>query len=68
MAEATTPPPSHTTQRRQLPLLGWMWAALLGLRDTAKAMLEEAREGAREGYEEGWRRYEERTRRQRRHR
>ncbi|GBD24263.1 hypothetical protein HRbin29_01941 [bacterium HR29] len=51
---------------RSFALADWVRAALLGARDTAKTMLEEARAGAREGYEEGWRRFEAKTGRPRR--
>jgi len=55
-------------ERTGPPVFAWVRAALGGVRDTAKAMLEEARAGAREGYEEGWRRFEAKTGRARRKR
>lgn len=50
----------------RVPFWGWVEAVLGGVRDTARAMLDEARAGAREGYEEGWRRFERKTKRPRR--
>lgn len=45
--------------------LAWARALVLGVRDTAKDMVDEGREGAHEAYEDGWRRYASKTRRRR---
>lgn len=41
--------------------LGWMRAFGLGVRDTAKDMLEAGRREAREAYGEGWDRFDQKT-------
>lgn len=41
--------------------LDWLTAVGLGIRDTAKEMLDRGREGAREAYRDYWRQYDEKT-------
>lgn len=40
---------------------GWTRAIGLGLRDTARDMLEAGRRGARDAYAEGWDRFDQKT-------
>ncbi len=47
------------------PETDWVTAVLLGIRDTAKGMLEAGRKGAHEAYDEGWERFEAKTKRRR---
>ena len=35
-------------------IVGWAKAIALGVRDTARDMLDEGRRGAREAYDKGW--------------
>ena len=49
-------------------VLAWARAVVLGLGDTARAMLDEARRGAREAYDEGWHRFEGKTKNRRKRR
>lgn len=41
--------------------LDWLTAVGLGIRDTAKEMLDRGREGARDAYRDYWRKYDEKT-------
>lgn len=44
------------------PVVDWVRALALGVRDTAKDMLDAGRKGAGEGYAEGWKRFDKKTR------
>lgn len=44
---------------------GWARAILLGLRDTAREMLDEGRRGARQAQSEGWARFDAKTKHRR---
>ncbi|MGE5597109.1 MAG: hypothetical protein ACM3S1_13885 [Hyphomicrobiales bacterium] len=44
-------------------VIDWARAIALGIRDTAKDMLEEGRRGAREAYQEYWDRFDEKVKR-----
>lgn len=48
------------------PETDWLTAVFLGIRDTAKAMLEAGRKGAHDAYDEGWERFEAKTKHRRR--
>jgi len=64
--ERVVPPPEPGERRhdgRSFGPLEWAKAIVLGVRDTAKDIVDEGREGAREAYDEGWRRYAAKTRR-----
>lgn len=66
--ERIVPPPEpeeHRPAGGGFGPLEWAKAVVLGVRDTAKDMVEEGRDGAREAYDEGWRRYAAKTRRRR---
>ena len=65
---APRPPGSRVTapSRRVEPETDWLTAVLLGIRDTAKAMLEAGRTGAHDAYDEGWERFEAKTKHRRR--
>jgi hypothetical protein len=52
--------------KRELPVVAWVKAFALAVKDTARDMLDEGRRGANEAYEEYWRRYEEKTKHRRR--
>jgi|GEM_PF-1275876 len=54
-------------ERAENPILGWAKAIVLGIGDTAKDMLNEGRRGAREAIEEGWERFDDKTKRRRKH-
>jgi hypothetical protein len=43
-------------------VVDWVRAFALGVRDTAKDMLDAGRKGADEGYAEGWKRFDKKTR------
>ena len=44
------------------PVVAWAKAIALGLRDTAKDVLDEGRKGAKQAYNEGWDRFDAKTR------
>jgi hypothetical protein len=58
------PGPAGDGPRRTLednPVVDWVRAFALGVRDTAKDMLDAGRKGADEGYAEGWKRFDKKT-------
>ena len=50
---------------RAEPETDWLTAVFLGIRDTAKAMLEAGRKGAHDAHDEGWERFEAKTKHRR---
>ena len=48
-------------EARQLPLVGAIKAVALGVRDTAKDMLQSGREEARRAHDEAWSHYDDLT-------
>lgn len=58
--------PGARRAREQNPVIDWVRAVALGIRDTAHDMLDEGRKGAREAYDEYWNRYDAKAKRGRR--
>lgn len=67
-AQASAPRVRQAAPRRQPsslednPIVDWVRAIGLGLRDTAKEMLDAGRKSAETGYDEGWKRFDKKTR------
>ena len=65
--EAPAPRPRQAAPRRQPssltdnPVVDWARAIGLGIRDTAREMLEAGRKSAETGYDEGWKRFDKKT-------
>jgi len=65
---AISPPVERPAPRsRENALLGWTRAIVLGVRDTARDIVEEGKKGASKAYAEGWQDYEAKTRHRRTH-
>jgi hypothetical protein len=47
-------------------IIGWARAIVLGIRDTARDMVDEGRRGAHDAYDEGWRDFDNKTKYRRR--
>ncbi|MCC6382468.1 MAG: hypothetical protein IT304_08155 [Dehalococcoidia bacterium] len=63
---ATPTPPQRGQTGDENAVVVWARAIALGIRDTARDVVEEGRKGARRAYEEGWRDYERKTKGRRR--
>ena len=59
------PPPEPLSGDSENPLVGWAKAIALGIRDTAREMLDEGRRGASAAYDEGWDRFDEKVKNRR---
>lgn len=58
-------PGSEGEERGGNPVVAWARAVVLGIKDTARDMVDEGRRGADEAYDEGWQRFDAKTKNRR---
>ena len=66
MAIEPVPPRKPASAGPAEAVIGWARAIVLGVRDTARDMLDEGRRGAHDAYDESWRDFDKKTKFRRR--